>query len=44
MILDCIYLIMGIVDKVYVIELRNIEFEKCDDKLILICLRSLGVE
>jgi hypothetical protein len=28
MILDCIYLIMGIVDKVYVIELRNIEFVK----------------
>jgi hypothetical protein len=28
MILDCIYLIMEIVDEVYVIELRNIEFEK----------------
>jgi hypothetical protein len=44
MILDCIYLIMEIVDKVYVIELRNIVFEKSEDKLILICLRLLGFD
>jgi hypothetical protein len=44
MILDCIYLIIEIVDKVYVIELRNIVFEKSEDKLILICLRLLGFD